>query len=261
MKRSGNGFTLIELLVVIAIIAILAAILFPVFARAREQARKTVSLSNVKQIILGATMYSQDYDENVMPAWLCNSGRDAGCPDSDINFWMTFVQPYIKNKQLFKCPSADELPDWAPERGYQTSYGHNHDKLGWDFSIKMASVQRPAQIIMFADVGIITDAADSNPWVSQDTAYAKYVKNADQERPSINQWAGATFFRSPEQYNAGAQTWCSASVPIARHSGMCNVGYIDGHAKAIKPSSVWIRPGEDWNTYWNGERQAFNPYK
>jgi prepilin-type N-terminal cleavage/methylation domain-containing protein len=95
MRR--HGFTLIELLVVIAIIAILAAILFPVFAKAREKARQTACLSNVKQIVLGCLMYAQDYDERTV------SG--SGYQNSSIN-WELKVEPYMKNWQIFVCPSS-----------------------------------------------------------------------------------------------------------------------------------------------------------
>ena len=88
-----HGFTLIELLVVIAIIAILAAILFPVFARAREKARQTSCLSNEKQICLGLLMYSQDYDESLFGG----RGTSGGL--------MGALTPYVKNEQLFTCPS------------------------------------------------------------------------------------------------------------------------------------------------------------
>jgi len=91
-----RGFTLIELLVVIAIIAILAAILFPVFARAREKARQTSCLSNEKQIALALLMYAQDYDERFM-----NVRQGPGG-------WNALVQPYTKNWQLFQCPSFSE---------------------------------------------------------------------------------------------------------------------------------------------------------
>jgi prepilin-type N-terminal cleavage/methylation domain-containing protein len=95
MLSLRKGFTLIELLVVIAIIAILAAILFPVFAQAREKARAIVCLSNTKQIGLAQLMYVQDYDEQFPTSW-CK-----GFP-GDANFW---VQPYMKNLDILICPS------------------------------------------------------------------------------------------------------------------------------------------------------------
>src|SRR5438552_18288689 len=106
MSKSGTkrGFTLIELLVVIAIIAILAAILFPVFAQARESARATSCLSNTKQIALGELMYAQDYDEIIMPWEIIN--RNLYPVDAQIAAnWTVLVQPYIKNQQILYCPS------------------------------------------------------------------------------------------------------------------------------------------------------------
>src|SRR5947209_3179315 len=95
------GFTLIELLVVIAIIAILAAILFPVFAQAREKARTTSCLSNLKQIGLGANMYVQDYDETVMIDWINCPTNTPITPSTDCRrgwlSWPVLVQPYMKN--------------------------------------------------------------------------------------------------------------------------------------------------------------------
>lgn len=119
-----RGFTLIELLVVIAIIAILAAILFPVFARAREQARKASCTSNIKQITTGMLMYAQDYDER-FPAGKDNcshgpfdSWNQAGRGVDDFHmqamYFAVMVQPYIKNLQVFRCPSAlaNSYKDW-----------------------------------------------------------------------------------------------------------------------------------------------------
>jgi prepilin-type N-terminal cleavage/methylation domain-containing protein len=105
-----SGFTLIELLVVIAIIAILAAILFPVFAQAREQARKTSCISNVKQVNLAVVMYVQDYDESLpleqVPEWAAdNTGWFYPFGERTYT-WQNIVQPYIKNWQAMICPDS-----------------------------------------------------------------------------------------------------------------------------------------------------------
>ena len=122
-----RGFTLIELLVVIAIIAILAAILFPVFARAREKARQTSCLSNLKQIVLSALMYTQDYDERWVRYRYPNP-----------YFWPHKLEPYMKSTQLFVCPSRDVA------RAYGMNYHHLH---GW----KLADVKLPAEHLAFCD--------------------------------------------------------------------------------------------------------------
>lgn len=106
-RRRSTGFTLIELLVVIAIIAILASILFPVFARARENARRASCSSNLKQIGLGTLQYAQDYDER-LPFFYYGPNGDASDPATTANArykWMDAVYPYIKSEQLFVCPS------------------------------------------------------------------------------------------------------------------------------------------------------------
>src|SRR5205085_4778322 len=106
-RRRYPGFTLIELLVVIAIIAILAAILFPVFAQAREKARQAGCLSNLKQIGLAAQMYAQDYEERLPGTEL---GEGAG-----EYYWLEMLSPYTKNREIFHCPSA------AVKTGFQVS--------------------------------------------------------------------------------------------------------------------------------------------
>jgi len=110
MKRSG--FTLIELLVVIAIIAILAAILFPVFARAREKARQTSCLSNLKQLGLASLQYAQDYDE-MFPSYyhIPISGYDDGVSSGGVTHYSAML-PYVKNVQIFTCPSVKPTPTY-----------------------------------------------------------------------------------------------------------------------------------------------------
>jgi prepilin-type N-terminal cleavage/methylation domain-containing protein len=109
MKRH-QGFTLIELLVVIAIIAILAAILFPVFAQAREKARAATCLSNLKQVGMATRMYTQDYDEVLVPSYLYNS-------TTTWKWWWDLLQPYVKNMDVFVCPSGFDFDTHATERG------------------------------------------------------------------------------------------------------------------------------------------------
>ncbi len=127
MRRS-RGFTLIELLVVIAIIAILAAILFPVFAKAREKARQSTCLNNVKQMGLACLQYTQDYDERMVTYRY-----------PDPYYWPDKIEPYCKNRQIFACPSRT-LATYM----YGINYTHG---VAW----AMASVQYPAQHLLICD--------------------------------------------------------------------------------------------------------------
>lgn len=117
MKQQRKAFTLIELLVVVSIISILAAILFPVFARARENARRSSCMSNEKQIGLGLLQYTQDYDDR-LPIY-----------HADKDVWTNHVQPYIKSWQLFRCPSSPtakrNIASKTPGHFYQTNYALN----------------------------------------------------------------------------------------------------------------------------------------
>jgi prepilin-type N-terminal cleavage/methylation domain-containing protein len=149
-----RGFTLIELLVVIAIIAILAAILFPVFARAREKARMTSCLSNVKQIGLGLMMYVQDYDER-WPSMLCFPPYTTDYATSP--WWCreyyggvpTLLNPYVKNHQLWWCPSDEE----ASSTGYWAHCSYEYRwVVAWQSvwgSVKEGSFCRPAEQVAF----------------------------------------------------------------------------------------------------------------
>jgi prepilin-type N-terminal cleavage/methylation domain-containing protein/prepilin-type processing-associated H-X9-DG protein len=148
-----RAFTLIELLVVIAIIAILASILFPVFARARENARRASCMSNLKQIGLGAMMYVQDYDEKYPILSYLDSEQVV--PPNGVgttnNCWIFRLQPYLKSSQLFNCPSSTRAWTGDQNAAANTSYGANSMFLQAGTAVSMASVDKPSQTIMFGD--------------------------------------------------------------------------------------------------------------
>lgn len=129
-RTQNSAFTLIELLVVIAIIAILAAILFPVFGRARENARRSSCQSNLKQIALGVKQYTQDYDEK-FPLAANHANNTAGFASA----WAPAIQPYLKSLQIFQCPSDDDrsAPTSDPAvEGYSDYYYNAALSLSWD---------------------------------------------------------------------------------------------------------------------------------
>jgi len=134
-----RGFTLIELLVVIAIIAILAAILFPVFARAREKARQTSCLSNVKQLALGCHMYAQDYDETLP----CVQHRS---PTTFYGYWYQVIQPYVNNMQIVVCPSSKRTTP-----GYGWNYPHAGYRLDRNNQVFLGDIRYPAEMMIFGD--------------------------------------------------------------------------------------------------------------
>jgi prepilin-type N-terminal cleavage/methylation domain-containing protein/prepilin-type processing-associated H-X9-DG protein len=245
---SRRGFTLIELLVVIAIIAILAAILFPVFGRAREQARKTACASNLKQIGLGFAQYSQDYDEcNPHDAWAYGDGSvasnttgdqdydvtDFGCasgaclsPFSAANVnntlrWPYRVLPYIKSTQVFQCPSSPYRATSVPE-GERVAYMANGALLFAPTGSaagprNLSSVTEPSRIVM------IYDMVDMNNGSMGNTRYLWYrlYYNATNSR-----WGDAGTFTMAGTNRQGP------------HNEIFNVLWADGHVKAIKQTAI-----------------------
>lgn len=205
MHWRARGFTLIELLVVIAIIAILAAILFPVFARAREKARQSGCLSNSKQLMLGVMMYAQDYDERlpIGTSYWYAPGGGGSATRTDPQGWFDLLQPYVKNSQILGCPSDDveyTTTPWDALRGGAPILGYCANMCFEQFSfLKIANLTSPA--------------AYAYLWDSNSYYFYWY--------PQTDTSLTATSYR-PWLYAA----W--------RHNDGCNVGFLDGHAKWVK---------------------------
>jgi prepilin-type N-terminal cleavage/methylation domain-containing protein/prepilin-type processing-associated H-X9-DG protein len=242
--RRKSGFTLIELLVVIAIIAILAAILFPVFARARENARRTSCQSNLKQIGLGLIQYTQDYDEQLASTYYHPDGASNVSwysNNTDVYKWMDAIYPYVKSEQIFDCPSADasgsfkytyykNLPSGGPTSPTHQSFGSyglsqaywgggptdaSGPAAGENQGRSLASIQAPTTTVW------ITDSVHDPRTNSRETyRVAGFGSNNQLQYLSS---------RTPRLLSGEA----SGAIPD-RHLETTNVLYVDGHVKAQK---------------------------
>ena len=263
MKRcffEKKGFTLIELLIVISIIALLAAILFPVFSKARENARRASCASNLKQMGLGILQYAQDYDEIMVPAWLdgtcdaeggwvptngsCNSPAVAAVG----NFkWMDLIQPYVKSTQIFNCPSAPRTTYLTYQEANGANYGHyaanltyrdSGDAASPPFSwsgvpTNLAKIAAPATTVMVTDGRGFLSTAGPN---------------------CVLTWGGIPptselVLREPGVYSSvtyNVRTWVFTgnnpkSALAERHLETINVLWTDGHVKAVKLQALTLR--------------------
>lgn len=229
-----RGFTLIELLVVIAIIAILAAILFPVFARAREKARQSSCLSNVKQVILAIQQYVGDYDQvyplatiRVPAGWATPNG------DTATPAWMPWhitVEPYMKNTQILNCPSVSTKWDGGAT---QSTTGDKLGRIGYGcnewvmlngyyeyayhkgYAVTQTQVKSPAETMCIADKG------NSTGYIIDGLLY-------DYRTTGTNTG------------NVDGRT----SLALDRHNDGLNLGFCDGHAKWMQGSQV---PADAWD--------------
>jgi prepilin-type N-terminal cleavage/methylation domain-containing protein len=233
-RMNKRGFTLIELLVVIAIIAILAAILFPVFAQAREAARKTNCVSNTKQIGTAIMMYSQDYDE-VYPM--------GGGPGAAPNRWRHFVYPYVKNAGLFTCPSdtaGNMRAQLDPTTGQPVGggYGTNSNIMFWGGARSIAEVTNPAGTFVACDAAQCTTGVISNDKPETWNTFKSGPTDWQVQPPT--DWTNDTTAR----YTTDSSSGDPRRRPIARHQEGLSVIYADGHSKWSKVGQfLGVGPG------------------
>jgi prepilin-type N-terminal cleavage/methylation domain-containing protein/prepilin-type processing-associated H-X9-DG protein len=202
----ARGFTLIELLVVIAIIAILASILFPVFSRAREKARQASCSSNVKQLMLAINMYVQDCDE-LLPTEDYDFGGGGNVVGTD-GGWRGAIMPYVRNVQIFICPShrpADPRFDGRyRDKGLNGSYAINdgHQDAG------LPSPPENQALAAIEDASSVIFLTESN---GPDDDFLT---------------------------NLNTRGWVPADTWATRHNGGANYPFIDGHVKWLKPEVI-----------------------
>jgi prepilin-type N-terminal cleavage/methylation domain-containing protein/prepilin-type processing-associated H-X9-DG protein len=276
-SRKARGFTLIELLVVIAIIAILAAILFPVFAKARDKARQTSDLSNIKQIALGAMMYVQDYDETLFcPAYrTCGvngaADRPFGGPIWSNNWrvWPELIYPYVKNTQLFTSPnradspfygygmnvnsSTDEYPlpyNAADNTGGGTPPANWNDgrcqgnvgiPAAGQHPVSLAASVAPATTIWFHNSNSSIYQEGLNTWANLEAAAADPALAGDAVSLEVD--GSSTIGQLFLTGGARADNSTIIREPHRFSQGM-NIAFLDGHVKWSRPSSI---RGEWWS--------------
>ena len=255
-----RGFTLIELLVVIAIIAILAAILFPVFARAREKARQSNCLSNVKQQMTAILMYAQDNDET-FPCIRVGAPAGWAAPNGDTATpawlpWSCSVVPYMKNTQIMSCPSLAKAWDGGAtevttgDKFNDIGYGYNeymaawYDKKsgGYRRPIRSGQLQFPSETMCIADKSLSSTAAPCGR-APADIYYLDTTVTYAWSRPGICPDTGACDGRN--------------FIALDRHNEGANIGYCDGHGKWAKGSNI---PADAWDGGFAPGPEARPPY-
>lgn len=269
VARRCSGFTLIELLVVIAIIAILAAILFPVFAQAREKARQASCQSNMKQAALGILQYAQDYDETNPLA----SGGDGGWAWGAT--WASSTQPYSKTFDVYRCPNDTEVTTRGGWIRPALSYGANAlldsdfrsigaMRPGGDWSHddgSLARINRPAETVLIAEKhNSYSQQIVDKRGLGYKDGYGVYGSAAFIGFPWFGEWLG--YGQIPDGALVAAGRTDANNFPdgpsgavTPAHQERTNFAFCDGHVKSMKPADTNPdRWGKPQNNMWNATR-------
>ena len=226
-----KGFTLIELLVVIAIIAILAGILFPVFTRARENARRTACQSNLRQLAMAMRMYASDWD-GFFPAYPTPCRNPALYKIASNWHWGEKIQPYVRNWDILRCPSAAQDWEWNANcyptmfgrLPFRCNYGYNEAIANnWNNKGRLASIRRPPEFVLLADCWwtLLGSQSRTTDGVNPRVAFAN-VLDPRGNNPVVRCGCPATLYQGIDY-----DTW-------TRHAGGSNIAFCDGHVKWFK---------------------------
>lgn len=225
--RRKQAFTLIELLVVIAIIAILAAILFPVFGQARENARRASCQSNLKQIGLGLMQYSQDYDEELVSVYYGDTGWQASTTNG--YKWMDAIFPYIKSTQVFDCPSMSYTASWGGQYQFKSGYSYGSYAINGSYDTPGAPTPPTSRLPYSGNHNKLPSVVtpSTTAWVMDspnDNGYGWIL-----DLGTSNTSPAPTISGDPAQ----------GGEAIARHLDTVNILWVDGHVKPLKIGALF----------------------